>query len=207
MDLSKNTKYLPADITEYAMGSDIDCICVNTSLNPITIFLPNIIGAGLDYNPKIFYIIDNTANASVNTITIHPSGNNTINKQPVAYLNTNGGTAELQPCDNINYIMTGCNMFGGSVDERITTRILFDSDSNYGSIDSALTGNLTTSLDGANLDVTALIIHNDSAEPTYPTTFKKSTTSGTYQANEINLITVIYLSASVQIYSISQYET
>ncbi len=207
MELSKNIKYLSATITEYVMGPEIDCVCVNTTLNPITIFLPNIIGSGLDYSLKKFNIIDDTNNASINTITVRPIGNNTINKQSAVYINTNGGTIELQPCDNINYMISGNNLSGGQVNKRTTTIILFDADSNYGNIDAPLTGNLTTSLVGANLDVTALIIHNDSGEPEYPPTFKKSTMSGDYVTGENNLIMVIYLSATVQVYSISQYDS
>jgi hypothetical protein len=77
-------------------------------------------------------------------------------------------------------------------------------ETNYGTISETEDGDITVDLTGARLNSTILIFHNAASEPSYPSTFKKSTLSGDYAPGEVNYIYVIYIDDDHQIYSVSQ---
>lgn len=76
---AKNTKYLPANTTTYNVTQDDDFIYVDTSLNAVTIVLPNIRNGALTENPKCFKINDYTGNAGTNNITVEGCGGDSVN--------------------------------------------------------------------------------------------------------------------------------
>ena len=84
------------------------------------------------------------------------------------------------------------------------TAIAFDRPRKYGTIASPITGNLTLDSGGLKPSTVQLIIHNDSAEPTYPTEFKKAAGSGNYVTGVNNFIYAHAVEAGTIIYTITQ---
>ena len=199
----KNSYYIPASATSYVVNSNDDYIFVNTSLNAVTIYLPNIKGSGLDFSRKKFYISDLSGNAGAKNITIVPSGNNTVNGQPSVVISVAYGAVEVESNGVSNYSIEGA-VNGATTGQTTGTVVNFATEAVYGTTTSPGTGNITASLVGAILANTILIIHNAGSEPTYPSTFLKSTLSGNYVIGSLNYIYVTYIDATHQIYSISQ---
>lgn len=100
----KNTKYL-SGVSSYVISSADDFILVDTSAGPVALYLPNIVGSGLTFKTKKFYIGDNTGNAATNNITIYPSGNNQVNSGVSVVLNTNGATCECVISSQTEYLI------------------------------------------------------------------------------------------------------
>lgn len=85
-----NVKYI-SGVSLYNIGLDDDIIYVDTSVNPVTIVLPNIQSAGiLSFANKIFTISDFTNNAAINNITILAAGNTVNSGQNTDILSNNG---------------------------------------------------------------------------------------------------------------------
>lgn len=80
----------------------------------------------------------------------------------------------------------------------------FDRNRKYGLISAPITGNLTLNTDIITQGVVVLIIHNDSAEPSYPSQFKKAAGSGNYVPGANNYIYAHCVEASTIIYTITQ---
>lgn len=76
---AKNSKYLPANTTTYNITQDDDFIFVDTSLNAVTLVLPNIRNGLLVENPKCFKINDYSGNAATHNITIVGCGGDSVN--------------------------------------------------------------------------------------------------------------------------------
>lgn len=74
-----------------------DVINVDTSQGALTIVLPNIVKNGLNSIPKSFFINDISNNASVNPITILPTGSNVVNSATSFVISNNGGTIICTP--------------------------------------------------------------------------------------------------------------
>ena len=79
-------------VTQYNVQVSDDIINVDTSINSVTIILPNIQDAGLQLTPKKFYINDYSGNADVNNITI-VAINNIVNSGTSKVLNSVGVSA------------------------------------------------------------------------------------------------------------------
>ncbi len=92
MEVTSNIKYLPADITEYVVDGQDGVINVDTSINAITIILPNIYNSGFANSTRGFIINDISGNASVKNITITAIGNTTNGSSNVV-INQNDGSA------------------------------------------------------------------------------------------------------------------
>lgn len=82
--------------------------------------------------------------------------------------------------------------------------IRFDCQRKYGTTISPITGNLTLDSEGLLSGTVVLIIHNDSVEPSYPSEFKKASSSGNYVAGVNNYIYAHAVDASTIIYTITQ---
>lgn len=105
------------------------------------------------------------------------------------------------------YIQT--NFFrkaGGSsgATQNTGTALVFTGDAVYGTTASPETGNITASIVGAVLGASVLVIHNNSAAPTFDSKFKKLSGSGTYVINVLNYIYCQYIDPTHILYSISQ---
>lgn len=74
----------------------------------------------------------------------------------------------------------------------------------YGTEASPIVGDITVNLLDAKLGVSIVIIHNDSTEPTFPSSFKQMRGTPNYSTNEVNFIYVQYFTDNTQIYSITQ---
>jgi len=73
----------------------------------------------------------------------------------------------------------------------------------YGSA-ADITGNITFSTTGAVLGMEQIMIHNDSAEPSFPSEFKRMEGSRAYVTGVDNIIIMKYLSATRILYTINQ---
>ena len=80
----------------------------------------------------------------------------------------------------------------------------FTNDRCYGTTASPLTGNITATLLGALLGVTAIVIHNSGTAPTFSSEYKKLSGSGSYVTGVLNYIYCTYIDATHIIYSINQ---
>lgn len=95
-------------------------------------------------------------------------------------------------------------VFQADVVQRTGTALAFDRDSNYGTVASPETGNITANLTGARLGRTVVLIHNNGSEPTFAAAFKKLSGSGDYMTGEINYIACQYVNDTEIVYSINQ---
>jgi len=84
------------------------------------------------------------------------------------------------------------------------TSLIFDRFRVHGTNSAPVTGNIATDYSNAVLGTFVLVVHNDSVEPSYPATFKKSSLSGSYVSGSINYIACFYMDSTHVIYSISQ---
>jgi hypothetical protein len=116
----KNNKYLPVGTTSYNINCDDDFIYVDTSIGPVSLYLPNIKGNGLDYEPKKFYISDNSGNAGTNNITIYGVGGNLINSGASITLNSNGANAECVIAGTNEWLVNRDSAYAGAVWGSIT---------------------------------------------------------------------------------------
>lgn len=80
----------------------------------------------------------------------------------------------------------------------------FTNDRCYGTTATPVTGNITATLLGALLGVTAIVIHNSGTAPTFGAEFKKLSGSGNYVTGTLNYIYCTYLDSTHIIYSINQ---
>jgi hypothetical protein len=80
-----NIKYVTG-VTEYVVDNNDGTINVDTSVNAVTIILPNILNSGYFGTAKGYVINDISDNASVNNITIVAAGNS-VNSTSFVLLN------------------------------------------------------------------------------------------------------------------------
>jgi len=85
-------------VTVYNVKIDDDIINIDTSLNTVSVYLPNIKGSGLNSQPKDFFINDLSGNANVNNITIIGVGGDLINGGASTLINKNQGSAICTIC-------------------------------------------------------------------------------------------------------------
>lgn len=81
--------------------------------------------------------------------------------------------------------------------QRSGSVIAFDTDANYGTIASPLTGNITGDYTDAIIGVVQMLIHNDSVAPTIPATWIKANTSASYTTGVVNFIAITWLSSNI----------
>lgn len=93
MKVTGNVKYIPAGVLQYVVDGNDGEINVDTSSNPVTIILPNIINSGYANTDKGFIINDISSNAATNNITIIAISN-TVNSLSSVLIQYNGGTAK-----------------------------------------------------------------------------------------------------------------
>ncbi len=86
--------------------------------------------------------------------------------------------------------------------QRSSAVIAFDTEANYGTIASPLTGNITGDYTGAIIGVVQLLIHNDSVAPTIPASWVKANTSASYTIGVVNFIAITWLSSNIATYTI-----
>ena len=99
MEITGNLRYV-AGVTEYIIDGNDGTINVDTSVNSVTIILPNINNSGFSNTSKGFIINDISSNASVNNITITANGNS-VNSASSVVISNNGGSAKCSVA-NIN---------------------------------------------------------------------------------------------------------
>lgn len=109
---SNNTTYVKG-VSSYVINSDDDFILVDCSAGPVSLYLPNINGAGLMYKPKIFYITDYSGNSATNNITIYPTGANEINNAASFVIDENGLACECQVASLTEWLILTDNDSGG----------------------------------------------------------------------------------------------
>jgi hypothetical protein len=108
-----NIKYVTG-VTEYVVDNNDGTINVDTSVNAVTIILPNILGSGYYGTAKGFIINDISDNASVNNIII-VAADNTINSTSSVSITQNGGTAKCSIANqNEWFIVREPESFNGS---------------------------------------------------------------------------------------------
>ncbi|MES2287547.1 MAG: hypothetical protein V4547_17770 [Bacteroidota bacterium] len=146
---TKNTRYI-SGVSEYVINGSDDFILVDTNNGPVDLYLPNIVGSGLPFSPKKFYISDNTGNAATNNITIRPSGANAVNSAQSFVLQTAFETAECEMASQTEWLILSDASSGGST-PTVTT------------IDYDLTGSDTMDLTGYTGE---LIVNVSSTNPT-----------------------------------------
>jgi hypothetical protein len=94
--------------------------------------------------------------------------------------------------------------YDSAVVQTTGTALTFVRDTNYGTVASPETGNITASTAGARLGVTNIIVHNHSVEPTFDSKFKKLSGSSDYTISVTNYIMCQYVDATHIVYSIQQ---
>jgi hypothetical protein len=114
MEITGNLRYV-AGVTEYVVDGNDGTINVDTSVNSVTIILPNINNSGFANTSKGFIINDISSNASVNNITITANGNS-VNSAASVVISNNGGSAKCSVA-NINewFIITEPQTGGGTL--------------------------------------------------------------------------------------------
>lgn len=99
MEITGNLRYV-AEVTEYVVDGNDGTINVDTSVNSVTIILPNINNSGFANTSKGFIINDISSNASVNNIII-TANRNSVNSASSVVISNNGGSAKCSVA-NIN---------------------------------------------------------------------------------------------------------
>jgi hypothetical protein len=99
MEITGNLRYV-AGVTEYVVDGNDGTINVDTSVNSVTIILPNINNSGFANTSKGFIINDISSNASVNNIII-TANRNSVNSASSVVISNNGGSAKCSVA-NIN---------------------------------------------------------------------------------------------------------
>jgi len=97
---------------------------------------------------------------------------------------------------------TALDLKANKATQRSGSVIAFDTDANYGTIASPLTGNITGDYTDAIIGVVQLLIHNDGVAPTIPATWIKANTSSSYTTGVVNYIAVTWLSSNIATYTI-----
>ena len=97
---------------------------------------------------------------------------------------------------------TALDLKANKATQRSGSVIAFDTDANYGTIASPLTGNITGDYTDAIIGVVQMLIHNDSVAPTIPATWIKANTSASYTTGVVNYIAVTWLSSNIATYTI-----
>lgn len=106
--VASNIKYITG-ISQYVVDLSDDILMVDTTATPVLIILPNILNAGLMFNPKTFFVNDFKNNAKNNNITIS-AVNNTVNAGTTVVLSVNGVAAECLINGQTEWLING----GGS---------------------------------------------------------------------------------------------
>ncbi len=101
-----NITNLPSNITVYNIRLEDDIINVNTSLNAITLYLPNIKNSGLKGNEKEFFINDISSNASVNNITIIGVSGDLVNGGASTLIDNDKGSAICDVCNDNEWLIS-----------------------------------------------------------------------------------------------------
>jgi hypothetical protein len=114
MEITGNLRYV-AGVTEYVVDGNDGTINIDTSVNSVTIILPNINNSGFANTSKGFIINDISSNASVNNIVITANGNS-VNSASSVIISNNGGSAKCSIA-NINewFVITEPQTGGGTV--------------------------------------------------------------------------------------------
>ncbi len=99
MEVTGNIKYITG-VSQYVVGGNDGILNVDTSVNSVTLILPNIINSGFANTTKGFIINDISNNASVNNIYIVAT-DNTVNSASQVTIAVNGGSAKCTPA-NLN---------------------------------------------------------------------------------------------------------
>ena len=97
---------------------------------------------------------------------------------------------------------TALDLKANKATQRSGSVIAFDTDANYGTIASPLTGNITGDYTDAIIGVVQMLIHNDSVAPTIPATWIKANTSASYTTGVVNYIAITWLSSNIATYTI-----
>ena len=100
--ISSSTRYVSEDTL---ITCEDGVINVDTSGNAVTLYLPNIDGAGIMGSPQMFMINDVGNNASVNNIIVAGVGADKINGGSAVMMKVNNGTAQCQPCSNTDWLV------------------------------------------------------------------------------------------------------
>ena len=115
MEVIGNIKYVTG-VTEYVVDNNDGTINVDTSVNAVTIILPNILGSGYYGTAKGFIINDISDNASVNNIII-VAADNTINSTSSVSITQNGGTAKCSIANQNEWFIVREPEISGGVSE------------------------------------------------------------------------------------------
>jgi hypothetical protein len=190
----------------YLVKDTDNIINVDTTLGPVTIQLPNIIGSGIFGNPREIAVNDVGGQAALNPITLSASGGDTIYNQTTLSLDVNYINVQCELCDRNKWAVNDLGLKLPIEAQRSTSAALaFQSDTIYGTPAAPITAAITLSaeeLARGKAGVTNLIIHNAGAEPTYPAAF--ALLNGTYTINVNNYIYATFIDTTTIIYTISQ---
>jgi len=88
-----NSKYVTG-VTYYAVQGSDNILSIDTSVNPVTVYLPNILQSGLDLFPKTITILDASDNAGTNNITILGINGDEVNGGLPTVISVNGAGAK-----------------------------------------------------------------------------------------------------------------
>ena len=97
MEVTGNLKYITG-VSQYVVDGNDGILNVDTSVNSVTIILPNIVNSGFANTTKGFIINDISNNASVNNIYIVAIGD-TVNSTSQVTIGINGGSAKCTPAN------------------------------------------------------------------------------------------------------------
>jgi hypothetical protein len=163
MEITGNLRYV-AEVTEYVVDGNDGTINVDTSVNSVTIILPNINNSGFSNTSKGFIINDISSNASVNNIII-TANRNSVNSASSVIISNNGGSAKCsianinewfvitEPqtggsgnADNGLYVSSGTIKLGGALIEQ--TIVVADASNSFNVEDTFGTFLQTRDVDG-----------------------------------------------------------
>lgn len=99
---TRNSEYVYGGGADYVIKGKDDYILVDTTNGPITIWVPNIMGSGLNNSNKQFFVTDRSGTAAINNITLISNGN-LINGESSIVLSTANITAELVIVNNAEW--------------------------------------------------------------------------------------------------------
>ncbi len=118
----KNVNWLSANINSYNISPNDDVINVNTSLNAVSLYLPNIQDSGMSLFPKNFFINDVGNNAGTNNITIY-GVNNTINGGNSQVLDVNSASAQCVINGQTEWLVNKSYDGGGNSTNRVIAKL------------------------------------------------------------------------------------
>ena len=115
MEVTGNLKYITG-VSQYVVDGNDGILNVDTSVNSVTIILPNIVNSGFANTTKGFIINDISNNASVNNIYIVAIGD-TVNSASQVTIAVNGGSAKCTPANRNEWFVVTEPVASSTIDK------------------------------------------------------------------------------------------